>query len=541
MKVLIVDDEAHVRETVRMLIPWERHGVTSVLEACSGEQAAAVIEAEKPQIVFTDMMMPGMDGIEVLKWIREHAGRTKVIVISGYDDFQLVRSAMKYGGVDYILKPIDEFELNETFLKAVASWQEEDGERLEMSKAAMAANQLRPVLADKALSRLIADPEYYGEALRALGERLGAGGTDGGTTADDRCRVAVIAFDTLDYRLRKKFESAMDLLIFAVCNIAEELMSKHGAGVAFRNWNEQGEVVLLFIRGAEEAPRIAEEIQRSLHAALRGDFHIGVGPICPFPAGVARAYLDAQSMLRQRNLLAKSNHLHCYAEYKPVALLCPLSHYEDRLYLAMQSGESEAIRRVLDEWAESVDKLPAVSHRLLEWWWQEFNLMLSKWLSGLEEASGGGSLLTRSDVSFRLPMNEWEEFDMRIWLSAMEMALQEISDLLRGQGNGHVIHEVESYIRVHYAEDIQLQGLADMFHVSPSHLSRTFKHQLGETISDYVTKLRIGKAKLLLANPGMKLAYVAKEVGYQDEKYFSKAFKRCEGVSPKEFRGTLKR
>jgi len=537
MKVLIVDDEPHVRETVRMLIPWERHGVTSVLEAGGGEQAAALIETERPEIVFTDMMMPGMDGVALLEWIHAHAERTKVIVISGYDDFRLVRSAMKFGSCDYILKPIDEFELNETFQKAVASWREEAVERNQFSQASIAANQLRPVLADKMFSRLIADPDCIGEMTRTLQDDYGVG-PDVKT-----CRAAIVSLVTLDYHVRKKFESAMELLIYAVVNISSEIMDRHQAGVAFRNWNEPDEVVLLFFRAQDDAIRIAEGVQQALFMALRGQFHVGVGLSCDFPYGAAKAYSEARQTLGNRNLLENGKWLHVFTEYRTATLTCSMSQIEDRLYLALQHGACEPLRAVLDEWGLEVCKLPSISIRQLEWWWQEFNLMLSKWGSGLESAMDRGeedAYATKIDVSFRLPINVWGEFDLNPWLAVMESALIELAGWLRKQGNGHIVYEVESYIRVHYAEEIHLQALADQFHMSPSHLSRTFKHLLGETISDYIVRLRIGKAKLLLANPNLKLAVVAEGVGYQDEKYFSKAFKRSEGITPKEFRASLK-
>ena len=126
MKVLIVDDERHVREAIRLLVNWDSYGIETILEAQDGNIAMEILAREQPQIVFTDMMMPGIKGTELLAWIQQHAPRTKTIVISGHDDFDFVRKTVMYGGIDYILKPIDPLQLNEAVEKAVNSRKQED-------------------------------------------------------------------------------------------------------------------------------------------------------------------------------------------------------------------------------------------------------------------------------------------------------------------------------------------------------------------------------------------------------------------------------
>ena len=158
MKVLIIDDEPPVRESIKLLIPWDKYGVLQVREACNGEEALEMIERDKPQIVFTDIRMPVMDGIEVLKRLRERGERMKVIIISGYNDFEYVRSALKYGSFDYILKPIDEEELLSVFEKALESWHSEEQTRAASQQISMRANEYKPVLADNMFSRLLQVP-----------------------------------------------------------------------------------------------------------------------------------------------------------------------------------------------------------------------------------------------------------------------------------------------------------------------------------------------------------------------------------------------
>jgi two-component system response regulator YesN len=155
LKVLIVDDERHVREAIRLLVDWPAYGIETILEAQDGNIAIGLIEQEQPQIIFTDMIMPGKMGTELLAWIQQNTPRTKTIVISGHDDFDFVRKTVKYGGIDYILKPIDPVQLNEAVAKAVNSRKHDDEGSEQEQRKAIEINQLRPVYWDKILTHLL--------------------------------------------------------------------------------------------------------------------------------------------------------------------------------------------------------------------------------------------------------------------------------------------------------------------------------------------------------------------------------------------------
>lgn len=122
MKAIIVDDEKHVREGLLLLANWNEFGITTILEAGDGEEAMTLISEHKPEIIFTDMNMPKVDGISLLKWIHSVNLSSKTIVVSGHDDFEYMRNAIYYNSFDYILKPIDPELLNEALERAVNEW-----------------------------------------------------------------------------------------------------------------------------------------------------------------------------------------------------------------------------------------------------------------------------------------------------------------------------------------------------------------------------------------------------------------------------------
>ncbi|WP_214814528.1 response regulator [Exiguobacterium sp. s196] len=127
-KVLIVDDESPVREAVKLLGEWERFGVKAVLEAKNGLEAKALIEQERPALILSDIQMPHCDGIELMEWVHDHASFSKLVVLTGYDEYSYMRRAIQYGSFDYLLKPIDPDVLNDTLSRALADVVKESSE-----------------------------------------------------------------------------------------------------------------------------------------------------------------------------------------------------------------------------------------------------------------------------------------------------------------------------------------------------------------------------------------------------------------------------
>ena len=173
----------------------------------------------------------------------------------------------------------------------------------------------------------------------------------------------------------------------------------------------------------------------------------------------------------------------------------------------------------------------------LEHWWHEYNAFRNRWLAemfGEEPPAYGQS----DDTAFVLPLGEQGLFSLDVWEQQFVRSLTELSRLLlsRQQQDSNVIFEIAKYIQRHYHEDITLQEIANHFYLSREYISRKFKQEFKVNISDYISGIRMDKAKLLLLNPHLRIAQVSAMVGYDDEKYFSKVFKKAVGVSPNEYR-----
>lgn len=542
MKALLVDDEKHVRDAVRLLVDWEQLGIGRIMEASNGQAAIELITEEKPQIIVTDMMMPVVNGVELLEWIHSNAPASKTIVISGHDDFSLLRHTVKYGGMDYILKPIDPQQLHDALSKAVATWRHEEEVRERSRERNIEINQLRPVYWDKLLSRLIADPPYYDTLPEQLEKEYGIC-----IENVQACRIAMMSMETMERSLRMKFSSNLDLLFFSLINICNEFLGSGNRGIAFRNSNNESEIVLLIWKEAESAATVKallSEINDGMQAALKCRLDFGIGEAQTFRAGVHLSYRQARDGLRQRNLLSKSSWLHFAPDQERAPRkLVHFFDYEQRFQLAIRSGSSDQVQAAVQAWMDAVKQLNSITLENLDSWRHEYSVLQRKWIAewfpagkeelDIEPAQELASLIIPLDENGILSLTLLEQEITR------SMQLLAKSLLKHQHKNYNTMYEIAKYMENHYHENLTLQDIANQFYLSREYISRKFKQEFNVNLSDYLGTIRIDKAKLLLLNPHLRIAQVAEMVGYQDEKYFSKVFKKLEGVSPNEYRKHL--
>lgn len=537
MKVLIVDDEKHVRDAIRLLVDWDGFGIDTILEASDGEAAVKLVETEQPEFLFTDMMMPGINGVQLLEWLQTNSPRTKSIVISGHDDFDLVRNTVKYGGMDYILKPIDPSELNEALRKAFEARCQEDKALQHAQQRNIEMNQLKPVYWDKMFSNLISEPTYFESISDSLQQEFQISGEI------KQCRVAILSMLTMDRNVRDKFASSLDLLFFSIVNICNEYLRKRNAGYAFRYWNSTSEIVLLLWRETNNAEKLLHSINEGIAGALKTRFDFGIGSTEPFPCGLTKSFQEANTALRQRNLLKRQSWVHVYSPSNaPKSVDLHVGDFEEAIRLALRSRSEDHIESAVGQWFEAVRKLPGISLEQLELWRHEYNVLRSRYAKEFAAKTDTDATAEdwpeQTDASrYIIPSDQEGILSVTLWQREWARGLLELSRRTAEQRkDDHVIYEVAKYIQNHYHHELALQDIAGRFYLSREYISRKFKQVFGENLSDYIERIRIDKAKLLLQSPHLRIVQVAEMVGYRDEKYFSKVFKKSEGLSPGEYR-----
>lgn len=376
MKALIVDDEFNVRDAIRHLGQWETYGITDLLEAKNGHEAKSLIEKELPEIIFTDVKMPGMGGIELIEWLDSISYPGKVIFITGYNDYSYMRKAIQHSSFDYLLKPIEYEAFNHTLEKSVQAWKDdfEHAEVLEDVKK-LRRNQLATAI--------------------CLGDR------------SDSISLAEFLPESEGYKLT--------LLSFYQMHNPDPYIQK-----------------------------LSDELT---------DRKLG----------------NAFSLQTDLNLCL--------------------------------------VITIRDQWL-SVE----------EWISQEFDIPVR--LVPEEQVE------TLSDIrtSFQALQKKLEEQNFR-----SIHRLDEIDASRR-------MEDMVSYVDMYYMEDLSLEKLSNVFFLSREHISRKYKQETGMTLSKYITQLRISQAKSWLKQKDKSIYSISTMLGYQDEIYFSKLFKKVVGMTPFEFR-----
>lgn len=513
MKVLIIDDETHVREGIKLLADWDQIKITEIFEAENGRIAMDIIKVARPQIIFTDMMMPELDGRELLKWIKSEKLTCKIIVVTGYEDYQFMREAIQNGASDYLLKPIDPDTLNETIMKVVEEWKKEDQERNESMKHTRKLDEILPFYRDQQLSNAIIGNMYDEKLL-----------TDAEKTAITTVHVSVIKLRNL-----KSFFGiwSEELCYFAILNVVNEVLQNKNVGIAFRNIHSKQEVCLIY--WGEQVEQFNKYLSNILTMVVPFPFHISSSEQYEVEK-LHEAYVEAMQIIHEYNLLEliespvllKSN-LKIQKGLNSIELLKLLDKMIEKNDIIFFDEIINQIMDYLREW-------DYFSYAQLENWHQEFEFFLNRWITK-------NSIQTFHTISIDAYWNIRGQFELKDFLLAQR---ERVSSLLHQIAQPakelNTIEEIAYYIQNHYSEEISLQEFSEKFYLSREYISRKFKQYYGENLSDYIVRIRMNKAKELLKFPRLKIYEIAGEIGYQDDKYFRKIFKKMVGMTPNEYR-----
>ncbi|MGG5252396.1 response regulator [Neobacillus sp. SM06] len=343
MKVLLVDDEKHVREGMKLLGAWEQNGVDDILEAGNGEEAVRLIEEFRPEIIFTDMKMPRMDGTRLLEWMKENAPTSKTIVVTGYDDYHFMRKAIHFGSFDYLLKPIDPEILNETLEKVVNEWKKEEAQRQTHMSSHQLINEMKPVYRDRKLTQLMNSDIATEDLYEMFGFHLSG-----------HYNIGLVR---VNGKTIESFHGDRDLAYFTILNVINEILMQKQCGIGFRYLSNKGEIVIIFW---DQLDKVAEQlvmIYETIKKALNVSCSIALGKPVQSSAKLQESYLHAKQLLVHQNVLEEKNVRVYLQESTPEPPLKSLMAYSSNIELAVQTGElrafEELTRQIVAEYTEN--------------------------------------------------------------------------------------------------------------------------------------------------------------------------------------------
>ena len=536
-KLVIVDDEPSVVNGLGTYFDWTAYGIELVGTADDGDKGLALIKEEKPDIVLTDVKMPTMDGIAMSTEIRSILPDAKIIFISGFDNAEYLKSALKVHAVDYIFKPISRKELHTVITRVLTSLQEETRAKELVNEMQVKLVQSLPLLREKFLLSLIAD-SFQEERVREKIQFLNLPLLDAQAYI-----VIVIVIDDLALVMDARSERDKQLLSYAALNIIQELMDKTMRGVVFeKTVGEYAGVLVqetgdLLENGENGLLDLAEAIRDNLSRWLKISVTIGVGEFVNQLYELPLSYKQAREAAAQKWYLGKNQILTVDHLQSGDNEHYRLAEAEDQVMSAIKAGDDAGLVSALDNIFESMSHSGKNSFRYGRNISQQLILQSSRVL--LELSALNGEWEAKEAEAWEMVLRQETLQDLTKHVSGYLVEVCACVKEKRGGKTGSVIDRIHRLIQERYAENLTVNDITEGVFLSPTYVSLLYKQETGKTLFEYLTKVRIDRAKELLQDPRNKFYEVCHAVGYTDPSHFSKVFKKMTGFTPSAYRDQL--
>jgi two-component system response regulator YesN len=533
-KVVVVDDEIWIRKEIRSFIEWSGMELELAGEAGNGKEACGLILQNSPHLVVTDIKMPIMDGLELLRWVDEHKIPCKVIVLSGYGDFKFARQAILYHAFDYVLKPFNETELALIFIRAIDEIRQETIKIQTNFHQQLKANKGLSLMRDRFLNRILTDRTMDGNEIVIGCEELNL------TLPDQGYHVATVKFFEAHDKIARVYKGDQKLFDFAVRNIIDEWM--FGKGLYFQNISKTNEYLLIkHVRGKNKVDcTFYEELRNELEICLKLPVWIGLGGQRKRYDAIFQSYQESLQALILSPLL-RTGRLAVYdgENDKSVQRLSYQEGWERLcdLFVLYVDGETTHRRENI---IHQLDHLlyPSPPHTVT---WKDLKTGFSRLLLTVEKLllECGGFQYEFTDLLQFLKKDQ-EELDV----DAISIHLSSVLDLLlegsekahaRSKSGKELIHVIKKYMDEN-CDFVTLEGISQTYYINKNYFCSLFKQVTGENFSDYLVNVRMKKAETMLIHSDLKIYEIAGKVGYTDQRYFSQVFRKYHGLRPGEFR-----
>ncbi|SFT08788.1 response regulator [Paenibacillus sp. BC26] len=549
IKLMVVDDERWIREGLKQTIDWGSHGIQFIGDAEDGCEALKLIDSNVPDIVISDIRMPTMDGMELIEEIERRGLDIKVIFISGFSDFVYAQKAVKLGAFDYILKPIEEKVLMEIIERCIYEILKQRELVFRLEELSGRVRESLPLARQKHLEMCLTQPMTDQEVMstwKALRIDLNPN------------RLLVLSAVVHDWGERDICERDCSLLRYALGKLMEEVFHESGLSCAacLLQENEYADVALMISWKKEtanpdrDAYRCAELVIEGALEVLGIQISIGMSStgeskqlVFAFRealtnsakyviSGTGLVYdlagTDVGAAIGKQTVLFT-------AGIPSVAIKAEAldAAWMNRILHAIKLKDEGKLTDLLDQQTallqELVKQTSALAVRC------EMNMYIGALLSKWQELFLAREHTEASIVTHQQKL-ELYRCTLANWKNAIISAFLKKDRAPSGSGQRNTIEIALRYIHDNYHHGISLNKVAETIYMNPSYFSRVFHAEVGETLSRYLIRIRVAKAKELLEQTPLKIYEIAESVGYKDFRHFVKTFKESEGITPAQFR-----
>ncbi len=535
-RILLVDDEALIREAVSENVDWEQYGYMLAGSCENGEEALKFIEKNPVDVVLTDICMPYMDGIKLSEKIGERYPAAKVVILSGYDDFEYAKMAIRYGVKDYLLKPITAEELGKVLVGIRDELDQEKKNRQKISDLNVEYRKGQQLLYFDALLCLIKGSKTDEESCKELLKL--------GISFDYAVyRVAIVELDLYAKagRLDEKTKKESELMAFTLHNISQEMVSKEHAGEVCRG--KENRVYILFhtnkpLEFRQTVKEICDAIIGQMNRIMQLSVNIGIGG---YVSGLENIYIscgEAEEALSYHYILG-GNHVIEIESIREKKGWADVEKLVEKIILHVKKNDGCEIKNDMWEMERALR-----DHRYER---RNAGIVLQRVVDLLDELCR-----ISGPEDDKMPFSKEQMLERILMAEEGEQAVELLGsycvqvgmylEKLKNVGGRRYAVEATDYMEKNYGDpELGLNLVCSYLNISTSRFSAIFKQATGTTFMEALTGIRMQKAKELLEHTDLKNYEIAERVGFSDSHYFSVAFKKTTGKTPTEYAREMRR
>lgn len=523
IRMILADDEPVILRGLKMLIDWEALGIEIAGEAYDGNELIELIDRCNPDLIVSDICMPGQSGIDVLRYVQASRRTPKVVFISAHKEFDYAQEALKYGALDYLVKPVNTDQLKQVIQKAVFLIRDETEEERNREKLQHLERDNKDRSFEELLDRLT---DGDNNAVLALQKSLNLNdGKHAAVCVGDYSRGVQ---DQIRWQKRER-----KLIDFAITNVMRESLKNIPNSLFFR----KGDIFCYLILSDDcNLPiQVSKTVRDQVRNYLKLDMTIGVGGAVSSLQEAAVSFRQALEALDWAYFLSPG-HVITYdtSPAEPAVQLRIEEMQSQLLEHLIESVGPEALHEPLSRLLLAIKQAAAGNKHTVVSGIYDTLITLRQELQTL------GVSLESYNEEFRILLKRISDFDT---LQEVETYVGEfiadIHPLVKSRlGNKeHVqIKRVKEYIEANYAQNITLDLIARLIYMNPSYFSTFFKKHTGQNYKQYLTEIRMKHARQMLLHSDLMVYEIAEKVGYNSARLFSDMFRKHYSQIPQEFR-----
>lgn len=535
IKVFLVEDEMVIRRGIKNSIDWEKEGYIFCGEASDGELAYPMIIKEKPDILITDIRMPFMDGLELCKLVKKELPNIKILILSGYDEFDYAKEAIRLGVTEYLLKPISSGKLLEALNGVSESIRREKEDKDLVRKYMEEMRENTEHEKQKFYEQMIAGNLSMADALE--------------TGKKYEMNLSAGMYNLLLFRFTLGKENRKSRELLGEAEYAIEKLTERLEYVFEFQRGVEGWAFLLMADNEEQMSERVKELSKDLEEIMKNYSTIayfgGIGQPVARLRELEESFREAERALAARFTM-ELNRIISVEDIRMAQNVDTLDDIEitsfgeiektrTMLEKFLNNGAEDEIDEFVDVYINELPEENLKSVLMRQYIIMDAYIVMMSFCEKIEGIEGEMQAQSEELKNSMKTIQTLEE--IKNYIRMLLKKIIGVRDTISGRRYSDIIEIAKDQIRKTYMSDeISLNTIAAEVGMSPSYFSSIFSKEMGKTFVEYLTEIRMDRAKELLMCSSMKTSEIGYEVGYKDPHYFSYIFKKTQNCTPKEFR-----